>query len=179
MKKIIINATVIIAVLTAVFSALYINYDITVFESMAITFGTILYHFVMRLFVGFIVPKGFCYTDKFFTERAFEKPLYKALRVKKWKKFMPSYNPDSYIVEDGVQSLKNIANTTCRNEVIHLVICALSFVPILFSVPFGETAVFIITSVLGCMFDMIFVIMQRYNRPRIVKLINRRANKIS
>lgn len=177
MKKIIINATVIIAVLTAVFSALYINYDITVFESMAITFGTILYHFVMRLTVGFIVPHRYRYTDKFFTEKSFEKPLYNKLKVKKWKRFMPSYNPASYSVRDN--DLEHIANTTCRNEVIHLVICALSFVPILFSVPFGETAVFIITSVLGCMFDMIFVIMQRYNRPRIVKLINRRANKIS
>lgn len=35
-------------------------------------------------------------------------------------------------------------------------------------------AVFIITSVLSCMFDMIFVIMQRYNRPRLVKIIERK-----
>ncbi|MGN1420894.1 MAG: hypothetical protein ACI4XC_05225 [Eubacterium sp.] len=176
MKKVIISATVGFAILTAVFSALYLKYDITAFESLAITFGTVLYHFVMRLTVGFIVPHRYRYTDEFFTEKTFEKPLYNRLKVKKWKRFMPSYNPASYSVRNN--ELEHIANTTCRNEVIHLVICVLSFVPILFSIPFGETAVFVITSVLSCMFDMIFVIMQRYNRPRIVKLINRRANKI-
>ena len=36
---------------------------------------------------------------------------------------------------------------------------------------FGVYPVFIITSILSAMFDMTFVIIQRYNRQRIVKLI--------
>lgn len=160
--------------LTVLFSVLYLKFNTDLFITLSITFGTILYHFLMRLAVGFLVPHSFHYTDKFFTEKAFEKPLYKALKVKKWKRFMPSYNPDSYSIKNDVRSLEIIADTTCRNEIIHLVICLLSFVPILFSIPFGAAAVFIITSVLGCIFDIIFVIMQRYNRPRLVRIINRK-----
>lgn len=166
--------TAIFTMLTVLFSVLYLKFNTDLFITLSITFGTILYHFLMRLAVGFLVPHSFHYTDKFFTEKAFEKPLYKALKVKKWKRFMPSYNPDSYSIKNDVRSLEIIADTTCRNEIIHLVICLLSFVPILFSIPFGAAAVFIITSVLGCIFDIIFVIMQRYNRPRLVRIINRK-----
>ncbi len=170
--------TAIFTVLTVLFSVLYLKFNTDLFITLSITFGTILYHFLMRLAVGFLVPHSFHYTDKFFTEKAFEKPLYKALKVKKWKRFMPSYNPDSYSIKNDVRSLEIIADTTCRNEIIHLVICLLSFVPVSFTSFFGAAAVFIITSVFSCMFDMIFVIMQRYNRPRLVKIINRK-NKLS
>lgn len=166
--------TAIFTVLTVLFSALYLKFNTDLFITLAITFGTTLYHFVMRLAVGGLVPHSFHYTDKFFAEKPFEKALYKALKVKKWKRFMPSYNPDSYSIKNDSDWLEIIADTTCRNEIIHLVICLLSFVPVSFTVFFGAAAVFIITSVLGCMFDMIFVIMQRYNRPRVVKIINRK-----
>lgn len=166
--------TAIFTVLTVLFSVLYLKFNTDLFITLSITFGTILYHFLMRLAVGFLVPHSFHYTDKFFTEKAFEKPLYKALKVKKWKRFMPSYNPDSYSIKNDVRSLEIIADTTCRNEIIHLVICLLSFVPVSFTAFFGAAAVFIITSVFSCMFDMIFVIMQRYNRPRLVRIINRK-----
>lgn len=73
MKKVIIGATIGFAILTATFSALYINYGVTVFESVAITFGTILYNFLMRLTVGFTVPHRYRYTDKFFTEKPYAK----------------------------------------------------------------------------------------------------------
>lgn len=174
MKKVIYVATAVFTVLTVLFSALYLKFNTDFVIVLAITFGTTLYHFVMRLTVGFLVPHGFHYTDKFFVEKNFERRLYNALKVKKWKKFMPSYNPDSYSIKNDVHSLEIVADTTCRNEVIHLVICLLSFVPILF-IPFlGGAVAFIITSVLSCMFDMIFVIMQRYNRPRLVKIIDRK-----
>ncbi|MGN0529087.1 MAG: hypothetical protein ACI4IE_08130 [Eubacterium sp.] len=178
MKRLIYIATVGFTVLTVLFSVLYLKFNTDLFITLSITFGTILYHFLMRLAVGFLVPHSFHYTDKFFTEKAFEKPLYKSLKVKKWKRFMPSYNPDSYSIKNDVRSLETIADTTCRNEIIHLVICLLSFVPVSFTAFFGAAAVFIITSVLSCMLDMIFVIMQRYNRPRLVKIINRK-NKLS
>ncbi len=47
------------------------------------------------------------------------------------------------------------------------------FVPIIFSIWVGAIMVFIITSLLASLFDMTFVIIQRYNRPRIVRLLKR------
>lgn len=177
MKKFIQIATLVFTVLTALFSVLYLKFNTELYITLAVTFGTTLYHFAMRLVVGVFVPHSFKYTDKFFAEKPFEKNLYKFLKVKKWKRFMPSYNPASYSLENNSNTLEKVANTTCRNEVIHLVICLFSFVPVFFSKFFGAEAVFIITSVLSCLFDMIFVVMQRYNRPRLVKIINRKNNR--
>jgi glycosyl-4,4'-diaponeurosporenoate acyltransferase len=45
------------------------------------------------------------------------------------------------------------------------------FDSVLFTVPaFGAFWVFLITSVLSALMDLLFAIMQRYNRPRILKL---------
>ena len=61
-----------------------------------------------------------------------------------------------------------IAQAMCQAELVHETIVILSFLPILAGIRFGAYPVFIITSVLAAAFDMMFVIMQRYNGPRIV-----------
>lgn len=155
--------------------ALYFITNNSVCFAAAVTFLTIFYHISMRLLVGYIMPHSFTYTQFWFTEKSFEKPLYKKLRVKKWKGRMPSYNPNSYSVENN--TLSDIAKTMCRNEVTHEINALLSFVPLIFILPFGAAFVFIITSVVAAAVDMMFAVMQRYNRPRIVKLIERQKRK--
>ena len=59
----------------------------------------------------------------------------------------------------------------CQAELGHETIVVLSFVPIVAGHWLGGYLAFIITSILAAMFDMMFVIMQRYNRQRILKLI--------
>lgn len=61
----------------------------------------------------------------------------------------------------------------CQSEIVHETIVVFSFLPIVSVVWFGSLPVFIITSVLSAGFDLMFVVMQRYNRPRIIKLIKR------
>lgn len=70
-------------------------------------------------------------------------------------------------------SWDEIAQASCQAELVHEAIILLSFVPIVFSTWFGVTTVFIITSALAALFDMTFVIIQRYSRPRIIRLIGR------
>lgn len=172
MKKLIWCLTALFCVLTVVFSVLSVVYGNSAVTAAAITFGTILYHFVMRLFVGAVTPKNFSYSQPWFAERKFEKKLYKFLRVKKWKKYIPSYNPASYFVDKNTD-FELLADNTCRNEVIHWVIAVLSYVPLLFSIWLGEFWVFLITSIISSAFDMIFVMMQRYNRPRLIAFFTR------
>lgn len=174
MKKIFLSLTATVSVLFVVFLFLTLTTKNSACFTLAITFGTMCYHFIMRLTVGKFTPHHFKYKRPWFCEKSFEKPLYKALKVKKWKDKMPSYNPSSYMTRDN--DFKNIVNTMCRNEVIHEVNALLSFIPILFSFAFGATAVFVITSIIACCLDLIFVVMQRYNRPRLVRLI-KRTNK--
>ena len=49
----------------------------------------------------------------------------------------------------------------------------LSLLPIAFIPLLGGAAAMIITSVLAMAFDSLFVIIQRYNRPRLVKIMTR------
>jgi len=173
LKKTIWAAAVVSFVLTVLFIFITIVTDNAVCYSLAITFGTIFYHFAMRLTVGKLTPSHFNYKSFWFREKSFEKNLYKALKVKKWKGKMPSYNPSSYMTKGS--DFSDIINTMCRNEVIHEVIALFSFVPILFSFAFDAHLVFILTSVAACLFDLIFAVMQRYNRPRLIKLSSRKS----
>ena len=61
----------------------------------------------------------------------------------------------------------------CQAEIVHEVIIIFSFLPVLASYWFGSFAVFMITSIGAAAFDLMFVMIQRYNRPRIVKLAER------
>lgn len=62
---------------------------------------------------------------------------------------------------------------TCQSETVHEVNMLLSFVPLLFSIWFGSLDVFLITSCGAAL----FVIMQRYNRPRLMRLMRRSSTK--
>lgn len=161
--------TTIISVITTIIT----NNDVAF--TLAVTFATTLYHFAMRLFVGKTVGHRFNINNFWFKQKSFEKKLYKFLRVKQWKKIMPTYNPDTYSSKN--YSLNEIANTMCRNELIHEIIAVLSFVPISFSLFADTLSLFITTSIIACLFDLMFVVMQRYNRPRIIKLIEREEKR--
>lgn len=143
--------------------------------SLSITFGTTLYHFVMRLCVGTLINGIFHnrmdFTKKWFAQKRFEPALYRWLRVREWKKHLPSYNPEVFDIKR--QTLTEIVQGTCQAEIVHEVIMILSFVPLLFSLWFDAFGVFLITSVAACLFDSLFVILQRYNRPRLIRLMER------
>lgn len=144
---------------------------------VAVTSGTIFYHLAVRLAIGSLVDAKYHnrmdYTRKWFQEKAFEKKLYKKLNVRKWKKWLPTFNPQDFNLEN--RSLEEIIQVTCQAEVVHEVIMPFSFVPILFSIWFGSLEVFVITSCAAFLFDGIFVIIQRYNRPRLMRLLKRKA----
>ena len=180
MKKKMITITVISLIGLSVSGVVYYFTGSPVFFSVAITFGTMLYHFAMRLTVGYLIDAKYHnkmdHTKKWFAERAFERELYKRLQVKKWKKWLPTYNPQDFDLKR--HSMKDIVQTTCQAEVVHEVNMVLSFVPVLFSIWFGSLGVFIITSCAAFLFDSIFVIMQRYNRPRLIRLMKKMDSRL-
>ena len=179
MKKKMEKITLDLAVLSVLFVALRIMYRGELFLILSITFCTALYHFAMRLMVGiicnkFIEPK-LNYNSEWFKEKKFEKKLYKFLKVKKWKKFAPTYSPESFSLKDN--SKEDIIRTMCGAEVVHEIIIVLSFLPLLVSVQLDSVIEFIITSVIAALVDSVFVIIQRFNRPRVKKLLERRNKK--
>ncbi len=174
-KPLLIASMIVLTLLTAVFSVLYVAIGTSWLESCAISFGTTAYHFCMRFAVAGVVSAVMRnradYRAERYRLRAWEKKLYDRLRVKRWKNLLPTYQPESF--DPRLHSWEEIAQATCQAEIVHAIIVALSFLPIVCIVWFGEPVVFIVTSVLAAALDLLFVVAQRYNRARIVKLIRR------
>ena len=148
--------------------------------STAITFGTIFYHLGMRLAVGSFIDAKYHnqmnYTGWWFRERAFERSFYEKIRVQKWKGWMPTFTPKNFQLRRD--AIPEIVQATCQAEVVHEVNMVLSFVPVIFSIWFGSLEVFLITSCIAFIFDGLFVMIQRYNRPRLIQLIRRKKSNL-
>lgn len=171
----IMNVITVVTALTT--AALAVTYHLVPHDwllSAAITSGTTFYHFAMRLVVGSIVPS--CIqkpmAHRWFAQKRFEPRMYAFLRVKQWKDHMPTYDPASFSLRHN--SLERIVYNSCVSEAVHAVIVLFSFVPILFSLWWDALPVFLITSILAALFDSCFIIMQRYNRPRLVRILRKK-----
>ena len=165
--------------LTLLFLIAYQIFPMNIFLICAISSGTTAYHFVMRLAVGYIVPRltnyNFDYRRLWFQPRQWESGFYKAIRIRKWKNTLPTYAPELYSLKEN--ALHRVIQNMCGAEIVHEIIMILSFIPVLTVPFFGELPVFLITSVLSALFDGIFVMAQRYNRPRLVKIYEKQEAK--
>lgn len=144
---------------------------------VGVVFFTIMYHLWLRLIMG-NVTKLFIlnYTMWWFRQHSFEKGIYSFFRVKKWKNKALTYNPELFSLKD--YSLESIANTMCKVETDHEVNIVISLTTVLFSLLWGQLWIFALTAVLAIIFDTQFIFIQRYNRPRVVRLINKRKQKV-
>ena len=142
--------------------------------SLAITFGTISYHLWMRIGVGFAFNKTMNnkanLSKRWCLCRTWEKSFYEKLRVKRWRKALPTYQPELF--DYRKYGWDKVAQSICQAELVHEAIMLLSFAPVVFSIWFGALSAFFITSVIAATIDALFVIAQRYNRSRIIKLLN-------
>lgn len=164
---------------TVVFGLLYQLNPYGIFLTLAITSGTIFYHLGIRLAVGWIYQKTMGnhadYSKGWYQLRPWENRLYQRLNVKRWKNKLPTYNPESFSPKR--HSWDEIAQAMCQSELVHETNIPLSFCPLIAVKWFGSPEVFLITSLLAAVFDLMFVIIQRYNRPRIVKLALRKNKR--
>ena len=167
------------ALLTAAFAVLHRLFPAVWLLSAAITCGTFLYHFAMRLAVGHavnaVMGNRADYTRPRYRPLPFEEKLYKKLKVRLWKDRLPTYMPAYFDIKN--KSLEDILQAMCQAETVHLIILPLSFLPLLAAIPFGALPVFLITSMAAAAIDLAYVILQRYNRPRLLKVLQRQNKK--
>jgi len=166
-----------ITIITCVicFSLYYRNiYKNEIILWTGITAFTIMYHFWVRIIMGNIsklFKKKINYNQVWFKERKFEKKLYKILRVKDWKGKALTYNPESFSLKE--HSLEEIANTMTKSEVDHWINEVISLSTLLFAIPWGQFWIFAITALAAMIFDSQFIVIQRYNRPRVLKILKK------
>ena len=142
-----------------------------------ITAFTIMYHFWVRIIMGNVSKlfrKYIKYNQWWFKERKFEKSFYKILRVKEWKGKALTYNPESFSKKE--HSLEEIANTMSKSEIDHWINEVISLSTLLFAIPWGKFWIFLVTAIVAMIFDSQFIIIQRYNRPRVVKILEKESN---
>ncbi len=168
-------------VLTAVLVIVYRIYPMGWCLTAAISAGVTAYHLGMRLLVGYVLPAAagnrFDYRAAWFRPRNWEAGFYRILRLRRWKKYLPTYDPGSYDLSSC--TLEQVIRNTCGSELVHEAIMVLSFLPLLMVPLFGELGVFLMTSVLSAIVDSVFVMAQRYNRPRLVRIFEKQSARSS
>ena len=170
------SMTVLSFSLSLLASLLFVRFRLEPCLTLAITFGTLFYHLAIRLCVGLLfqarMQNRADYRKKWYQLRPWEAKLYALLHVKAWKGKMPTYNAAAFSPKE--HSWDEIAQAMCQAELVHEANMLLSFLPVLASRWFGAFYVFLATSLCGAAFDLAFVIMQRYNRARILKIAGKR-----
>ncbi|MGM9857886.1 MAG: hypothetical protein ACI311_01360 [Bacilli bacterium] len=147
--------------------------------TLGITLITTFYQGFLRPYTGLIIHNIYHNKMNFnkwwFKERKFESTLYKILGVRKWKNKMPTYDPDAFNIYK--HSLEEVIGATCQAEIVHELMLVESLFPLLLIISFGEPLVFILTTLLCVIIESVFIIMQRYNRPRLVRVYNMKVHK--
>ena len=152
--------------------------DNNIFLWVGITAFTITYHFWGRIILGNVSKlfrKHINYKQWWFKERKCEKKLYEVLKVKKWKGKALTYNPEQFDLKEN--SLEQILNTMTKSEVDHWINEAISISTMFFGLIWGETWIFVLTAIAAMIFDGQFIVIQRYNRPRVIKIIEKAHKK--
>ena len=179
MERIMKRCALFSGLLTLAGTVFFLLFQWNILLTIAITAGTVFYHVGIRLLIG-------CAFDRFLNNQTdfrkkwyqiapWEKVLYEKLRVKQWKKKMPTY--DAALFDPSRRSWADIARAMCQAELVHEANVAASFVPLLFSMWFGAFPVFMITSILAAGYDLLFVILQRCNRPRVLRMAEREEQR--
>lgn len=142
----------------------------------AVTSGMFAYH----MFIRFLSPaalwlffrKRYDYRRRWFQQKPWEPELYRFLRVKRWKTDAITYDPREFSLR--LHSLEEVINNMCHAEAVHELTAVFSLASVLFAIPFGAVPVFWLTALAAAAADLSCVAIQRYNRPRLVKISERK-----
>lgn len=141
---------------------------------IGIVFFMIIYHFWGRLILGNITRLfPIHYSQPWFRERKFEKKILKLFRVQKWKDKVLTYNPELFDMK--TRTLDEVAITMAKVEVDHWVNELLSLTTILFALLWGNWWLFVIQAVAAMAFDGQFILVQRYNRPKALRVLKHKG----
>lgn len=167
-------------VLFFAFWGIFLGTKKPVYFALGIVAMTVCYHFTIRLVIGglfdFFLKNDVDYTRKWFAPRDFEENLYKKLKVKKWKNFMPTADEDLFSLEK--KTPVQVIKAGCQAEIVHECCAAAGLLSMFLAFPFGYFWVFFGTSFAAALCDLAFVAIQRYNRPRLLKYIERKSQYV-
>lgn len=132
--------------------------------------------------LGEALPRRWFHWDRF-PYRAFswerEGRIYEAIGIRRWKDHLPDKSKHTKKTftkqmkgHDSIDGLVRFLQETCVAECVHWCLLLLSF-PLFSYVPtvFGAAV-----TALYALSNLPFIMIQRYNRPRLLRLLNRRLS---
>lgn len=137
---------------------------------------------VLSFVVGRLIPKHWFHADRFpWVCHPAEQKLWKRLHVRKWQAKIPDMSrifvkimPEKKLTKENYENLPRMIEETCVAEWTHILlsIAGLGLLKIWSGV--GGVCITIIYIVLG---NLPFIVVQRYNRPRLQKLFAMQQRK--
>lgn len=163
---------ILLIVITVLLRIMYEKHGNPLMLTAFITMMTISYHFIMRIIVGQSVTvryrnRDFNLNSFILRLRDFEPALYRKLRVRKWKKYAITAKPEQFDIK--ALTPDELIHNVAQAETVHWINVVLSFFPLVLIIPYGAAWVFIITSLGAALIDFRYVIIQRFNRPQMMK----------
>lgn len=108
--------------------------------------------------------------------------LFRALQVRKWKDWMPDMSrilpflPEKEMQTDtSGQHVQQLVQETCKAECVHAALIVCSFGILTFWRDRWAALFLAVYNLLG---NVPFIIIQRFNRPRLVRLAKRKSGKL-
>lgn len=135
---------------------------------------------VIAFFVGRLLPKKWFCADRFpYRSFRFEQDgrIYDKLHIRKWQnrvldmsKILPFMMPAKNLTGDFKKRLPRMLQETCVAELIHTLNCFVGLYCLKLYPGVGGVIISILYIIL---FNLPFILIQRYNRPRLMRLAKR------
>ena len=107
--------------------------------------------------------------------------IYRKIRIHHWQnkvpdmsKIFPGMMPPKRLVDTGTAALRRMIQETCMAELVHGVLCVTGLYCIVLWPGIGGIVISVLNILL---FNLPFILIQRYNRPRLVRLYDRQSQK--
>ncbi len=170
--------SVVLIMLMFVFMAMYVrskNEAMLIFGIIMLNAG---YQVITRLLAETICEgvfeNGINSSAEWFKTSEAEERFYGFLGIKYLKRNLPKFERTDFSLTR--QSLQDIIDAGCEIEAEHEVNIAVSMLGIFLTFAFGYTGVFAAFAAGAVLYDLLFIAVQRYNRPRLeTVLLKRRA----
>ncbi len=112
-----------------------------------------------------------------FSEKSFERGLYERLNVKSWKSFVEklSFHPHRFDMEKHDDAF--ILSYMCHAELCHEITIILDLMTCLMAGNIIEFIFLLILALVLVSLEMSFITVQRYNRPRLLRIKKRKEER--
>lgn len=145
------------------------------FISSFLTMELVAFHIVppFSALLLFIISRNKNFLNSFwFRECNWEKHFYDFIKVKQWKTRVGTY--DKKLFAGKNLSKEKLVMTITQSELVHEIVFLLSFCPIYLAKTFGHTPLLVVLCIIFAAANLPFIFIQRYNRPRVMKMQERK-----